>query len=48
MMFYVEVLKVLTHLGFELDASIALGRRNALGIRVLRELLVFKGQAPPA
>ncbi|KAF8974047.1 hypothetical protein BDZ97DRAFT_1648230 [Flammula alnicola] len=41
--FFVEVLKVLNFLGFQLDATLPLGRRGPLGIRYTRELLVFKG-----
>ncbi|KAF9535317.1 hypothetical protein CPB83DRAFT_841563 [Crepidotus variabilis] len=42
-MFFVEVLRILSQLGFSLDASIPLGRRGTLGKRSQRELLVFKG-----
>ncbi|KAF8807390.1 hypothetical protein BYT27DRAFT_7189478 [Phlegmacium glaucopus] len=43
---FVEVLKILSQLGFQLDATIPLGRRGALGIRSTRELLIFKGYLP--
>jgi len=41
--FFKEVLRILNTLGFQLDASIPLGRRGPLGIKYPRELLVFKG-----
>ena len=43
---FVEVLKILSQLGFQLDASIPLGRRGPLGIRYMRELLIFRGLLP--
>lgn len=43
---FVEVLKVLNDLNFQLDATIPLSRRGSLGMRSTRELLVFKGYAP--
>jgi hypothetical protein len=42
----VEVLKILSQLGFQLDATIPLGRRGPLGIRYVRELLIFRGLLP--
>ena len=44
--FLVEVLRILNQLGFQLDATIPLGRRGPLGIRYTRELLLFKGYLP--
>ncbi|KAF8168112.1 hypothetical protein B0H34DRAFT_792758 [Crassisporium funariophilum] len=44
--YFVEVLKILSHLGFQLDATVPLGRRGPLGIRYTRELLIFKGSLP--
>lgn len=44
--FLIHVLKILVDLGFELDATLPLGRRNALGIRTVRELFIFKGIPP--
>jgi len=44
--FFVEVLKILSQLGFQLDATIPLGRRGPLGIRYMRELLIFRGLLP--
>ncbi|KAH9486947.1 hypothetical protein JR316_0001013 [Psilocybe cubensis] len=43
---FVELLKILCNLGFQLDATLPLGRRNALGLRYSRELLVFKSVHP--
>ena len=43
---FVEVLKILSQLGFQLDATIPLGRRGPLGIRYMRELLIFRGLLP--
>ena len=43
---FVEVLRILSQLGFQLDATIPLGRRGPLGIRYMRELLIFKGYLP--
>ena len=43
---FTEVLKILNQLGFQLDAAIPFGRRGTLGIRSMRELLIFKGYLP--
>ncbi|CAA7265814.1 unnamed protein product [Cyclocybe aegerita] len=42
---FVEALKIISDLGFHLDATIPLSRRNSLGMRSSRELLVFKSIA---
>ena len=43
---FAEVLRILNQLGFQLDATVPLGRRGPLGIRYTRELLIFKGYLP--
>ncbi|KAJ3513819.1 hypothetical protein NLJ89_g2736 [Agrocybe chaxingu] len=42
---FVEALKIISDMGFHLDATIPLSRRNSLGMRSARELLVFKSIA---
>ncbi|KAF9056145.1 hypothetical protein BJ165DRAFT_1398878 [Panaeolus papilionaceus] len=41
-LFFVEILKVLNSLGFQLDATVPLNRRGNLGRRSVRELFIFK------
>ena len=40
---FIEVLRILSNLGFQLDATVPLSRKGSLGIRTTRELLVFRG-----
>ena len=44
--FLMHVLKIISNLGFQLDAAVPLLRRGQLGIRSSREILVFKGSNP--
>lgn len=41
--FLMHVLKILSELGFNLLATVPLGRRGPLGVRVRKEMLVFRG-----
>lgn len=44
--FLMHVLKIISNLGFQLDAAIPLLRRGQLGMRSSREILIFKGSNP--
>ncbi|KAF8905569.1 hypothetical protein CPB84DRAFT_1893187 [Gymnopilus junonius] len=44
---FIEVLKILNNLGYQLDATVPLSRKGTLGLRNTRELLVFKEIATP-
>ncbi|TFK41174.1 hypothetical protein BDQ12DRAFT_710985 [Crucibulum laeve] len=44
--FLMHVLRILSNLSYDLDASIPLSRKSALGMRSKLELLVFKGTNP--
>jgi len=41
--FLMHILKILSELGFNLIATVPLGRRGPLGVRAGREMLIFKG-----
>lgn len=44
--FLMHVLKILAELGYNLVTSVPLGRKGPLGLRIARELLVFRGTGP--
>lgn len=43
-LFFMQVLRVISDFGYYLDAAIPLYRRGPLGVRLRREILVFKGR----
>ena len=43
-----HVLKILSELGFDLLATVPLGRRGPLGVRAGKEMLVFRGTDQPS
>lgn len=45
-LFFMQVLRILSEFGYYLDAALPLYRRGPLGVRLRREILVFKGRAP--
>lgn len=45
-LFLAHILKILNHLGFDLDATIPLPKRQSLGLRSSQEIMVFKGRVP--
>jgi hypothetical protein len=42
-LFFMQILRIIDEFGYYLDAAIPLHRRGPLGIRLRREILVFKG-----
>ncbi|KAF7784303.1 hypothetical protein Agabi119p4_468 [Agaricus bisporus var. burnettii] len=45
-LFFMQVLRILGEFGYYLDMALPLYRRGPLGIRLRREILVFKGHVP--
>ncbi|KAF5356056.1 hypothetical protein D9756_003754 [Leucocoprinus leucothites] len=45
-LFFMQILRIIDEFGYYLDAAIPLYRRGPLGMRLRREVLVFKGHTP--